>query len=266
MSELTAENILGGTDEDSSHQRSSTESGNVGRSLSGEEGEREETDTGDTENDGRNQRSDTPSVLAEDGATGKHHEQSNKTGDGREITHEGRVRVRVGEGLAQVGLPRNLNNVDRHSVGDNDSSKVSNVGRLDEILGRVCEAELGLGLLGLAFPRLEDVRVCEDVRVHVAVAGHDDTTTNNDCSHEVAERDCPAINASGKVLTHIRHKAHVLTGEDEGNVGAKTEEGVVLLRLGHRHGLVGETPEEQTDNARSPQLGTARNEHNGRRE
>ena len=49
---------------------------------------------------GRSDKSgNSPTILGEDGSSEKHHNKGDRTGNGREVTHECRVVVGVGECL-----------------------------------------------------------------------------------------------------------------------------------------------------------------------
>ena len=111
------EDVLGSTHEYGSEQGGEADSGQGGGQNIREEHQGEEDDTSDQEDGRSDESSHSPTEPGEDPARDKHHRESDSTGGGGEITHEGRVVVRVRELSFNLRFPGNLDQVDGDTIG-----------------------------------------------------------------------------------------------------------------------------------------------------
>ena len=119
--------VLRAADKDGKHERGGAARREEGRERVSGQAEREEGHSRDKESHGCDQGGGAPTPLSEDEAAEEHHEECDNTGGGREGAHEGRIVRRVGEGLLQPALPGHFDEVDGHTVCDDERGEVANV-------------------------------------------------------------------------------------------------------------------------------------------
>ena len=251
------QNVLSGSDKNSEHQGRGAQGSCDRRKERGENRQGKENESSNANGGGRNESGSAPAKLLENGAAQQHHDKSYGTSGRREVAHEGRVRIRIGVSLLQLSLPGNLDNVDAHSVRDDKGSKVTNVRRIHQELGRLPHSHLHLLLLCLVLALLliNTVGIGQHIILHVRKDTGHEGTTSNDGRHQILERNSPRVDTRGQIGSHLGHPLDVLSTENERNVGSHTKERIILLRLINCGHLICEAPEQQRCDNTSPHLG-----------
>mmetsp|Transcript_39229 Transcript_39229/g.47508 ORF Transcript_39229/g.47508 Transcript_39229/m.47508 type:complete len:583 (+) Transcript_39229:534-2282(+) len=248
------EDVLGSTDNDGGIERSHTNHTKEGSPHARGEEKAEEDDTCDEEHCGGNLCCHTPAVLLEDDAGRKHQEEGDNTGAGGEVTHECGVLVGVGELSLNLTLPGHFDQVDTDTICYHQQCKVTDVWGATKEPQALAHAHLGLLLLLLLLNATSFLHLGDDDTVHQPVDGHNHQTSNTNNGHHSTKRHTPAVNTRWKLFTDLGEDLHGTSGEDQCDVGTKTEQGVELLCFVNGGNLVGESPEEDGNHDGTPQL------------
>jgi len=252
-----AQNILRRTHEDREHERRRPERRGHRLEERSEDGQRVKRQSRNPDHRRRDHRRIAPSELAEDLASEEHHYEGDGSGGRGEVAHERRVRVGIGVRRLEFALPRYLDEVDAHSVADDEHGEVADVGRAEEEFGRFAQAHLDLLLLlfGRLFFLVDTLGIGHDLALHVVEEGNEACSGDGDGSHEVFDGHSPGVDARWEVGAEGGDEANVLAGKDERYVSSQSKQWIILLRLIHGRNLIRKTPKQQTRHDAPPHLG-----------
>ena len=153
-----------------------------------------------------------PPPLAEDESTKEHHAESDDARGGREGSHEGGVVRRVGEGLLELALPRDLDQIDRHAVRNHQRRQVADVGRGCQVPRRLPHGHRGLLLLLRgAGHGAGGLLLLDDGFVKVPVASRHDAASNNHRRHQKLECHAPGVDTCWEGVVQRRAVSHELS-------------------------------------------------------
>lgn len=247
------EDVLCSTNKYSSKERSQSKGGQAWGESIREEHQGEEDDAGDQQNGRGDQSCHSPSKLGEDPAGDDHHGEGDGTSGSGEVTHEGRVVVRVGELSLDLRFPGNLDQVDGNSIGNDQEGQIPNVRRgCQETEGFSHRHRLLLLFLFALGNGTSNTR--DNSLLQIGIDGANEQTANDNHTHETLEGKTPAVNARRQVGTDLREDLHGTARENEGNVGSKSEKRIELLSFINGSNLIGKAPEKNRDHDGTPQL------------
>mmetsp|Transcript_57105 Transcript_57105/g.161221 ORF Transcript_57105/g.161221 Transcript_57105/m.161221 type:complete len:544 (-) Transcript_57105:59-1690(-) len=221
-----------------------------------EEDQGEEADAGGEADHGRAQGREAPAEPREEALPDKHEDNGDNARRGGVHPHERRVVVRGRVLELQAGLPGHLDEVDGHAVADDDDAEVQDVRRGHEVPDALHHAHVRLGLRLLRLRLLHEVRVVDDIPLHVGERGDHARPGEEAGRDEVHERQLPRVGAllDRRRLPHLRDVGNEVARDDECHVRKHPEKRVELFRFRDVADLVGEAPEKEAENHRAPEL------------
>ena len=114
----------------------------------------------------------------------------------------------------ELCLPADFNDIDAHSIGDNEQRQVSNVGRRKQKLRGFLQSHSLFLLLRGSLALFCCLGLRDDIILNVLVSRQHHTSRSNHASHQISQGDSPGINARCKTGSHIRHIANELSRKD----------------------------------------------------